>query len=429
MKIVLIGAGSFVFGPSVISQLILENDLGAFELALVDVDGEIVAAMRAAGERMAKALGRPITLSAHTDWNSALPDADYVICSVVAQGRRRFQMDMDIIERLAPGHVASEFGGVAGISYSLRQMAMIRSLTDSMKAHCPQAWLLNVSNPLPRVCQAAQENGITTVGFCSMALYAQNTVWQLWGGAPIQYPFSEAHDRWDLVTAGCNHFAWVVKLTERATGHDDLSQIPQRIAAGAKSNEPLIEKICAETGYLLSANDDHVADFLPPHPEFHRSPEIFHGDALERKERLELLLSVGEGETHWDKLPLKQSWERPGDVIAARLKAEPTYFPALNLPNREQMPDLPQGVFVETSCLVSSSGLQPVEIHLPQSVQPMTQLTAQVTQAIVQAATDHRKETVYHAVDLDPTIADKASGRQAIDACIAAHADLLPRYV
>jgi alpha-galactosidase len=428
MKIVLVGAGSFVFGPSVLSQLILENDLGAFELALVDVDGEICAALRAAGEQMARALGRPIILSAHTDWNSALANADYVICSVVAQGRRRFQMDVDIIDRLAPGHEASEFGGVAGISYSLRQMAMIRALTDAMKAQCPGAWLLNVSNPLPRVCQAAQENGIYTIGFCSMALYAHSTVWQLWGGAPLHYPFNEARERWDLVSAGCNHFAWVVRLTERATGHDALSEIPQRIAAGAKTGSPRIEQICAETGYLLSANDAHVADFLPPSPDFHHTAEIFHGDALERRERLELLLSVGAGETDWEALPLRQSWERPGDVIAARLRAEPTYFPALNVPNRGQMPDLPSDVFVETPCLVSSAGIEPLEIRLPPSVQAMTQRTAQVTEAIVRATTDHRKQTVYQALDLDPTVEDKVHGRLAIDACLAAHADLLPRY-
>ncbi len=427
MKIVLIGAGSFVFGPSVLSQLILENDIGAFELALVDVDQEICAAMSGAGQHMARTLGRPITVSAHTDWNSALPRANYVICSVVAQGRRRFQMDLDIIERLAPGHVAAEFGGIAGMSYSLRQMAMIRSLTDAMHLHCPKAWLLNVSNPLPRVCQAAQENGINTVGFCSMALYAHNMIWQLWGGEPILYPFTEARDRWNIVTAGCNHFAWVLKLEEKATGRDALPDVRQRIADGATSGNPLIEHVCRDTGYLLSANDDHVADFLPP-TGFHRSPEIFHGDALERKERLELLQAVAAGAISWDRLPLHQSWERPGDFIAAHLKAEPSYFQALNTVNHGQMPDLPEGVFVETPCLVSLSGIQPLETRLPQSIQPLTQQTARVTQAIVNAATDQRKEVIYQAVEFDPTIEDKASGRKAIDACLSAHADLLPRY-
>ena len=57
MKIVLIGAGSFVFGPSVLSQLIIENDLGAFDLALVDVDQEIGVAMTAAGTRIASPQG------------------------------------------------------------------------------------------------------------------------------------------------------------------------------------------------------------------------------------------------------------------------------------------------------------------------------------------------------------------------------------
>jgi len=59
---------------------------------------------------------------------------------------------------------------VAGISYSLRQIALISEVAADMKARCPQAWLLDIANPLPRVTQAAHELGVQTAGFCSVSL-------------------------------------------------------------------------------------------------------------------------------------------------------------------------------------------------------------------------------------------------------------------
>ena len=80
MKIAVIGAGSFTFGHSMLSQVILENKLAGAELALMDLDKEIVELMQRVGQRMAEQTGVTTRVTAHTNRQTALSDAEYVVC-------------------------------------------------------------------------------------------------------------------------------------------------------------------------------------------------------------------------------------------------------------------------------------------------------------------------------------------------------------
>ena len=83
---------------------------------------------------------------------------------------------------------------------------------------------------------------------------------------------------------------------------------------------------------------------------------------------------------------------------------------------------------METPCRVSPDGVRPESITLPESVLPLCERTAQVTDTIVRAAQAHSRALVHEAVGLDPTILDKAAGVRAMDACLLAHEDLVGRY-
>ena len=429
VKIAVLGAGSFVFGPSILSQMIFENDLGEIELALMDIDPEIVKLIASIGRQMAREARRPVRISTHTERVPALDGADYVICSAAMQARQRYQMDSDIIQQHIPGHLVTEFGGVAGISYSLRQIALITAVSEDMKRCCPDAWLLNVANPLPRVCQAAHASGIKTVGFCSVSLNAHNFLWQiLRDRPPLKYPFTEAIKHWQMTTAGVNHFAWVLQLVDRHTHEDLLPQMRQRIASGATSRNPQMEAVCRDTGYFLATGDSHVRDFLEPHHPLPEPHAPFHGDDHERWNRLQQMRQIADGEEDWQVLMRHVSWERPVDLIAARVTGKPANFRALNLVNEGQMPDLPNGVFVETPCEISADGIRPQTIRLPQSVVHLTRRTAEVTDTIVRAALNRNHALLQEAVELDPTIEDKSAGQRALDACLSTHSDLLPVY-
>ena len=430
VKIAAIGAGSFVFGPSVLAQTFLEYEINDVHLALVDPDMETIELMAGVGRRMAQERGLRATITAHADRDEALDGAGFVICSASPQMKARFQTDWRIIDEYAPGHLKTEFGGVAGISYSLRQIALIRAITDDMKRLCPNSWLLNVSNPLPRVAQAASENGIQTAGFCAVSLSAYGTLWRLLTGEHLPYPWEPARARWQLTSAGLNHFAWVVGLEDRVTGENLLPQVRERLAAGGTTGQPRADALARETGFLLSSGDDHTRDFLPPAgPDPGADVAPFHGNADERRRRLELLSAVGEGRASWDDLLAGEAWEKPLAFVSALSGGPAADFHSLNLLNGEgQVANLPRNVFVETPCRVSAEGVQPKSVTLPESVVPLCERTAQVTDTLVRAAREHSRALVHEAIELDPTVLDKAAGVRAVDACLVAQKDLVGEY-
>lgn len=435
LKIAVIGVGSFVFGPSILHQAIVERRLqnvGAIiHYALVDVDAEMVALMAGVGQQMAHQAGVQVQISAHTSRAEALDGADFVICSVARQGFKRYEMDCAIIQQYSPGHLVTEFGGIAGISNSLRQIAMMLELADDMQRYCPHAWLLDIANPMPRVCQAAHARGIKTLGFCSVSLQVYSMVWQLLYGEALHYPFTAARERWHMTTAGLNHFVWLVDFKEKETGVDLMPRLRQALADGHTSGNPVSEALARETGYLLVPVDDHTRDFLRPGPLTPTDAIVapFHGTSDERRQRIAQLRRIAEGVEDFEPLLHNPSWERPIDVIAALAFNERTMLHSLDIINEGQIPNLPRNVFVETPCIVTSEGVKPQHIELPEAVLPLCQRTAQVTDTIVQAALQQSRALVHRAVELDPTVLDTAAGIRAIDACLIAHADMIPCYV
>ena len=429
-KVAVVGAGSFVFGPSVLEQTLLHHRLPGLELALVDPDREALDGMAGVARRMAQSMGLDTRVSAHISREAALEGADFVICCAAPQMWKRFAMDCDIIDRLVPGHLITEFGGVAGISYSLRQIALIEGLTDDIRRLCPNAWLLNVSNPLPRVCQAAHERGVKTAGFCSVSIQGYGMISRLLDNQPAWYPFAEPQAKYKATMAGVNHFTWLCDLQNHDTGEDLLPALRHALEASAspsRTGQTRSEQIARETGFLLMPGDDHVRDFLPPQGHFSRLAPG-HGSPDERRKRLELMRAIGDGSQPWDDLLSHPSWERPGDVIAALAYNRPQRLHSLNLINMGQIPDLPANVFVESACDADTNGLHPERVELPPSVADLCRQTARVTDAIVRAARERSLPGLHQAVELDPTILDKRAGCEAIDACVQAQADLLPTY-
>lgn len=429
VKVAALGAGSYVFGPSVLNDAILQHGLADVELALMDVDGEVVELMAAIGRRMAREKGLATKVTAHTSRDTALDGASFVVCSAARQLQRRFATDCEIIDKYAPGHIVTEFGGVQGISYSLRQIALIQEIAADMHKYCPRAWLLDAANPLPRVAQAAHEEGVKVAGFCSASLGGYSRLWMVFHGASVTYPFQQPRDAYDARMGGLNHFSWLLALKDKATGADLMPELRRRIASGATTHQPVCERLFKELGYLITVGDDHSRDFLAPSAETSSRREASHGSPEIRQQRLKLMRQIADGSEKWDELIAHPSWERPIDLVAAMAFGKPAAFPSLNLINdRGQIPQLPRNVFVETPCRGSKEGPTPERIDLPEAIVPLCRAAAQVTDTIVRAARQRSVKLVREALELDPTVVDKAAGWRALQESMAAHSDILPKY-
>jgi alpha-galactosidase len=394
----------------------------------MDVDREILEPLTGAARRIADQAGIDVQITGHLDRRDAMQGADFVLSAAAPEMAARLETDQQIIARHLPDHIITEFGGIVGISYSLRQIAFYQALADDMLARCPGAWLLDAANPMPRICQATALRGVPTAGFCSAADEVYTMLWHLFEGENIDYPYTEARQRWQVTTAGLNHFAWVVRLIDRADRTDQIEAVRRRLAQGASTGQPISDAISARAGYLLVPNDQHTQDFLPPmRPELSRQT-TWHGSADQRSRRCRLLRAIAEGSEPTSHITQRGSWEKPVDFVAAVIRDQPVHFERLNLLNTGQIPALAENVFVESPVTVDAGGPRPETVDLPESVQEYCRPVAAQNDRIVQAAIEQSRQKVHEAVQMDPTITDKSAGIAAIDECLAAHADILPEY-
>jgi alpha-galactosidase len=266
---------------------------------------------------MAKVRGLDATISAYTERRPALDGADYVVCSAAQQLFMRFATDRAIAHKHDPKHIVSEFGGVAGITYSLRQIALMESIVQDIRAYCADALLLDAANPLPRVCQAAHELGARTVGFCALSEATYGVLWRMATGAQLEFPYAAARQKWSITMAGVNHFCWITDIQDRSTGQSVRAALLEQARAGGLPDAPVATRLLRDLDCLLIPVDGHTADFLTPTGATRELEEPGHGSPDQRRQRMELLAAIGAGTAAWEPLFKKPSWERPGDLIAA----------------------------------------------------------------------------------------------------------------
>src|SRR3954469_4751906 len=374
LKIAVLGAGASGFAPGVLQDALLIHKLDGIELAFVDPDEEVLYPLVEVGRRIATKVKSDAKITAHIHRAPALQGASFVLCAAAHERQARFAADCRIIDTFAPGHLVTEFGGIAGISYSLRQMRLIQDIATDMQAICaPGAMLLCASNPLPRVCQAAHEAGVPTVGFGCGSLSAYRSIWQILHDEPSDYPFEIPRGMLDLSMAGLNHLSFVLDLWDHDTGEDLYEALKEQVAKGRTASQPATAHLLLESGYFAAAGDDHLRAFLPPTPQSipRRAAEEEQGDA-ERKRWLKSLLPIAEGKKPYEPLLATRTWERPIELIAAlRFNRPASAFPCLNLVNARQLPQLPHEVFVETGATVDRTGIHPAEYILPESMLPL----------------------------------------------------------
>jgi alpha-galactosidase len=428
-KVAFVGAGSFVFGPTLLSQCIVENRIEGVCWHLFDPNVEAVELMASVGKRMADLAGVSAVFDSSSDLDAALDGADFVVCCAAVDMNRRFLIDREIIQRIYPEHLISEFGGVNGISSSVRQMTMMKGLAFAIGRNCPSATLLNISNPLPRVCQMAHDAGVDTVGFCSVSLAGFGKLHEIFHGGQIEFPFAAAREEFEVEMGGTNHLSWLVSLRDRATGKDLLPELQTRLGERKESVASKCEEYGRRTGHLLMPGDGHVQDFLPLDGLEHSLGAVSHGSEEQRRSRLKQLEEVAAGRADASTLLGAPSWERPSDFISARLEAKPCQFTSLNLSNRGQIPELPQGMFVETAATVDGSGARADRLSLPVSVVPYAESAVEINGVLAEAVRAQDPALVHQAVELDPTIGDKEAGHRAIGECLAAHGDVIGGWV
>ncbi|MGZ8527533.1 MAG: family 4 glycosyl hydrolase, partial [Candidatus Limnocylindrales bacterium] len=146
-RIVLVGAGSVEFTRNLLGDILSSAALRDSDIILHDIDPERLATAERMARWTAAALGTTPAISAHLDRRTALRGADFVVDTIQVGGARATQVDFDVPARFGLRYTIADTVGVGGVLRGLRTVPVVLGIARDMAEVCPDAWLLNYTNP------------------------------------------------------------------------------------------------------------------------------------------------------------------------------------------------------------------------------------------------------------------------------------------
>ncbi len=442
-KITFMGAGSTVFVRNIVGDCMLSPVLRDSHFALYDIDGRRLKESKLVAEALNAGVnsGRA-TISAHlgvANRQEALAGADYVINAIQVGGYEPSTViDFEVPKKYGLRQTIGDTIGIGGIFRGLRTIPVMLDFAADMEAVCPNAWMLNYTNPMAIVTGAVLLGSrAKTVGLCHSvqvcAAHLLHRLGMLDGVGNLQ---------WKI--AGINHQAWLLEVRD---GDKDLyPQVRQRageknrqarLTGAPKHGDMVRMEVLRHFGYYVTESSEHTSEYMPywinsRHPElvgeFNIPLDEYPRrcvDQIQRwnKQRDELLKSTRLGHEHSD--------EYAADIMQAMETGSAASIGG-NVLNTGLITNLPAKAVVEVPCLVDANGVQGCYVgELPEQLAALNRTNINVQLLTVQAALEHNREAIYHAAMLDPHTAAELTLDQIRGLCddlIEAHGDMLPKY-
>jgi alpha-galactosidase len=456
-KVAIIGAGSASFGLGTLSTLLRNPRLHGGTLGLVDLDAGGLSLVDALARRLNREWDAGLTIISSTRREEVLPGADFVIVSIEVGPREGLWLrDWEIPLEFGVRQPYGENGGPGGLAHTLRQVPAMLDIARDMERLCPDAWLINFSNPVPRLCLAVSRySKIQTVGLChqikiaymmvgvalaerfgidvppGVSSNAHPEIWPLAG-----YVARQVGPLVDIKAAGLNHFTWILDVRDRRTGEDLYPAFRRAFMALPTEFEPLTRDVFKATGLCPVPGDSHLAEYLPwchdPQARPWEKYELYLYDwdraRAEREEQWQAIEAMAQGRAPVEGLREVHS-EGAVEIIEGIRGGEEIYRPAVNIPNQGHIANLPDGAIVEVPALVGGWGIRGLNVGpLPEMVAELCRREIAVAGLAVDAAVSGDRQTALQALLLDPCIDDIDTGRAILAAYLSEYAEYLPQF-
>jgi alpha-galactosidase len=382
-RLVIVGGGSSHWTPRLLVDLLNTPSLADSEVVLMDTAAASLPPVVALAEHLTARRPSGLSVTATTDLDAALDGAQFVVTGLSVGGLDAMRHDLEIPARYGLRQPVGDSVGPGGIFRALRSVPVMVGIARAMARRCPDALLVNVSNPLTALCRAVtKETPVRTVGLCN------ELVGMTWA---LSLLFDVGMHEIDPVVGGVNHLPLVTAL--RIGGADGfemlraLLEVPaetltdpiwmeppagshwRKVSAGDKwtkgdvlANNRLKLELFRRFGVLPGSADTHVAEFFPwfvteasgfgADWSVHIYGIDGHGaDKEADREELAFLASAEE-------VPVLPSGELVAPLIDAVVTGAPRHLP-VNVPNVGQVAGLAHGPVVECMGVADSSGVSP----------------------------------------------------------------------
>ena len=463
LRVALIGAGSVTFAKTLVNDLLFFEPFRDAEFRLMDIDAERIEMTSKTVDLVREQRAANCTFVPTTDREVALKDADFVISMIQIGGHAATVMDFEVCERHGLRFCIGDTMGVPAIARALRTAPVLISLARDMERLCPNAPLLNYSNPMGMVVAATlRGTHIQAVGLCHGVF---GTAGRL--ARTIEADIADV----TYLCAGINHMAFFLRY--EVNGEDAYPRIRAAFDGPAKDTELVRQEILRRFGYFTTESSYHFPEYCPwfikhpGHPDFERlireydialdeyvlrseeGTEIFEQVLKGFREGRNVFAGELEGTTFTPRSRMRTrggaediglffkirdvpSGEYASRIMNAMATHEPFRFNG-NVLNHGLITNLPADTCVEVPCLADHNGVQPTHVgDLPPQCAALIRTNLNVQDLTTWAVLEEDRDHVYHAALMDPLAGANLSTDQIValmDDLIEAEAEWMPGWL
>jgi alpha-galactosidase len=425
IKIAMIGAGSVVFVKNLLTDILSLKELQDSTIALHDIDAERLETAGMMARWTAAQFSAPATIEEHLDRRSCVDGADFVINMVQIGMHEATLIDFEIPTRYGLKQTIADTVGIGGIFRGLRTIPFMLDLVRDMRELCPDAMLLNYTNPMSiltwAVYKAFPEQQV--VGLChNVQFTAQDLAEYL--GVPVE--------RLSYDCAGINHMTWFLRLTiDGKDAYPALWRASEDPAIYAKDKVRF--ELFRHLGRFVSESSEHSAEYTP---YFLRDDsqiaefDVPVNDYIRRSERnLRRYAEIRRALLAGESFPIERSAEYGSLIIHAKVTGQPQLIYG-NVENTGLITNLEPSCCVEVPVIVDRNGLRPCYVGmLPPELAAHCAPHTFVQELTVRGALEGDRDSIYRAAVHDRHAASVLTLRQIramVDDLITAHGDAMP---
>lgn len=439
LKITFLGAGSTVFARNVLGDVMSTPVLQQCQIALYDIDPQRLEESR----QILETINRNVNQSRADiqcylgveNRKDALRGAQFVVNAIQVGGYEPCTVvDFEIPKKYGLRQTIADTLGIGGIMRALRTIPVMEDFARDMEEVCPDAWLLNYTNPMAMLTgYILQNTGIHMVGLChSVQVCSEQLLKQLGMDDKLE-------GRRELI-AGINHMAWLLSIADR-DGKDLYPEIRRRAKeknATQKHDNMVRFDYIDKLGYYCTESSEHNAEYNPfylksNHPELIEKFQIPLDEYPRRcinqikgwKDDSANLLS----DAH---LTHQRTSEYASHIMEAMVTNHPISIGGNVLNTGHLIEDFPQKACVEVPCLVDGTGIHPTYIgSLPPILAAMNMTNINVQLLTIEAARTRKRDDIVRAAMLDPHTAAELTIDQIaamVDELIEAHGPYMAMY-
>ena len=429
VKIAYIGGGSRGWAWGLMSDLAANDDMSG-DVYLYDIDYNVAKSNEIIGNKFNFAEG------AKSKWNyfavetidEAMCGADFVVISILPGTFEEMRSDVHQPEKYGIYQPVGDTVGPGGIIRALRTVPMIEEIAKAVKRNCPEAWVINYTNPMALCIKALYDTfpEIKAFGCCHEVFGTQ----KLLARALEEICGIKGVDRAEIKVnvMGVNHFTWLTKAEYR---NIDVFDVYRKLIE--KHNNGDVEGFIDTTdknwmnksftscelvkmdlftryGIIAAAGDRHLVEFCEG-KWYLESPERVKEmgfeltkvdwrikDLNDRLARSKRLLS---GE---EKVKIEETGEE-GVLQMRALLGLCDLVTNVNIPNVGQIPNLPMGAIVETNATFRANSLVPVMAgNIPDIIYPLISRICGGQEIVARACRERNLELAFLAFANDPLV-------------------------